>query len=36
MGDALAFFAMLWRTLDVLDEGVIEGTQKEGKVVLEA
>lgn len=36
MGDAFTFLAMVWRVLDVLDDGVIEGTQKEGKVVLAA
>lgn len=27
---------MVWRVLEVFDVGVIEGTQKEGRVVLEA
>jgi hypothetical protein len=27
---------MVWRVLDVFEEGVTEGTQKEGRVVLDA
>ena len=36
MGDCLAFFAILCNVVLVFDDGVIDGTQKEGKVVLEA
>jgi hypothetical protein len=35
-GESFAFFAIVCRVLLVFDEGVMEGTQKEGKVVLEA
>jgi len=36
MGVAFAFLTMVWRVFDVLDVGVIEGTQKDGKVVFAA
>jgi hypothetical protein len=36
MGDSFAFFAILCSVMWVFDEGVMDGTQKEGKLVLEA
>jgi len=36
MGDNFVFLAMLCKVVLVLDEGVIEGTQKEGRVVFDA
>jgi len=36
MGDNFVFLAISCKVVLVLDEGVIDGTQNEGKVVFEA
>jgi hypothetical protein len=36
MGELLAFLMMVCRAVLVLEEGVMDGTQNDGRVVLEA
>jgi hypothetical protein len=35
-GDCFAFFVMICKAMFVLEDGVIDGTQNEGSVVLDA